>query len=142
MLEDDLFLYRVLWIHFGKCIKTNRLLTFVSQFVSQRRFVFIQSLVDSFWKIWTQCYFPSLLIRQKWHHEKCNMRIGDVVLIQDKHLVRGQWRMGRVPGDDGKVRDVSVEYKIDGANSFTSINRPVQRLVLLMPYEGIDPAEP
>ena len=45
--------------------------------------------------------------------------------------------MGRVtealPGADGKVRDVKVQYK--NTESFITIDRPVQRLVLLLPYD-------
>ena len=33
----------------------------------KRRFAFIQSLIDAFWKKWTRDFFPNLLIRQKWH---------------------------------------------------------------------------
>ena len=54
-------------------------------------------------------------MRQKWHTAHRNLKIGDIVLIQDSNLVRGQWRLGIVSntylGSDGKVRKVEVQYK-------------------------------
>ena len=42
--------------------------------------------------------------------------MGDVVLIQDANLVRGEWRMGIVSkaepsSEDGFVRNCTVKYK-------------------------------
>ena len=31
------------------------------------QFSLVEKLVDSFWRQWTRDYFPSLLVRQKWH---------------------------------------------------------------------------
>ena len=66
-------------------------------------------------------------------------------------FVRGEWKMGLVskviPSDDGMVRRVEVSYKNieDGreykGKPYTIIERPVQRLVVLLPAEersGID----
>ena len=79
------------------------------------RFEFIQNIVNSFWKRWTTNYFQDLIVHQKWHTAHCNLKTGDLVLIQDSNLVRGQWRLGIVsntfPGSDGKVRKVEVQYK-------------------------------
>ncbi len=36
------------------------------------------------------------IIRQKWHVDKRNVCVGDVVMIQDSNSVRGQWKVGRV----------------------------------------------
>ena len=106
-----------------------------------KRFQFVQKIVDAFWIKWTRYYFPSLIIRGKWHTERRNLCVGDIVLIQDSNNVRGQWKQGRVsnvyPGLDGKVRKVQVEYKDPGKDSkqFTRIDRPVQRLILLLPHD-------
>jgi hypothetical protein len=40
-------------------------------------------LVNAFWKRWIRDYFPSLLVRQKWHVDKRNVCVGDVGIIQD-----------------------------------------------------------
>ena len=53
-------------------------------------FEFIQNIVDSFWKRWTTNYFPDLIVCQKWHTAHRNLKTGDLVLIQDSNLVRGQ----------------------------------------------------
>lgn len=109
------------------------------------RFEFVQKLVDSFWKRWIRDWFPSLLVRQKWHVDKRNVCVGDVVMVQDSNAVRGQWKIARVsktfPGIDGRVRKVEVQYKCPPLNesprvckgrAYTTIQRPVQRLVVIV----------
>ena len=85
-----------------------------------------QILADHFWKI----VVPALQERQKWHRPRRNAEVGDLVLLVDEPLPRGQWRMGRVvkvvPGRDGLVRTVEVKT---GAS--TSLVRPIQKLCLL-----------
>ena len=111
----------------------------------RKRFFFLQMLVNAFWRKWTRDYFPSLIIRQKWHTERRNVQIDDVVLIQDANAVRGNWKLGKVskvfPGVDGKVRNVEVQYKILDSNEkpthykgrkYMTVTRPVQRLVVLL----------
>jgi len=72
-------------------------------------------VTDNFWKKWTRDYFPSLLIQQKWHTAHRNLKVGDVVLIQDSNLIRNQWKLGKVSktfeGPDGKVHKVHVQYR-------------------------------
>ena len=64
------------------------------------------------------------------------MMIGDVVLIQDSKELKGHWKLGKIskihPGKDGKVRRVTVQYVNPNHNSFTYIERPVQRLVVVV----------
>ena len=102
-----------------------------------KRLEFIQGVIQAFWIKWNRFYFPSLIVRPKWHVESRNLHKDDIVLIQDSNAVRGNWKMGRVteaiPGADGKVRDVKVQYK--NTESVITIDRPVQRLVLLLPYD-------
>ena len=35
-------------------------------------------------------YFPSLMIIPKWHHNKRNIAVGDVVVIQDSNAISGE----------------------------------------------------
>ena len=60
-------------------------------------------------------FFPSLIVQQKLHTKKHNVRVGDVALIQDSNQVQGNWKLGKVskvyPGDDTRVRIVDVKYK-------------------------------
>ncbi|XP_043218664.1 uncharacterized protein LOC122379997 [Amphibalanus amphitrite] len=106
------------------------------------RFLFLQRIVTSFWKRWYRDYFASLLIRQKWHHKNCDLRPGDIVLVQENKPLRGKWKLAEVtdvePSTDGNVRDVILRYKAqtDG-NAYTGqpdiiIKRSVHRLVLLI----------
>ena len=45
---------------------------------------------------------------KKWHRERRNIQMGEVVPINSPDTPRGSWPMGRVvesyPGDDGQVR--------------------------------------
>ena len=56
---------------------------------NRSRLRFIQNIVDSFWKKWQRDYFPTMIVRQKWHTEKRNIRVGDIVLVQDSNAVQG-----------------------------------------------------
>ena len=50
-------------------------------------FLKVQRITDQFWKTWQKVYFPTLLIRQKWHHQKRNLRLGDICKLRDSNLV-------------------------------------------------------
>ena len=70
-----------------------------------------QYLSDVFWRRWTREYVPLLIGTQKWQHPSRNMRVGDVVLVADQNLPRGQWPLGTITktrlGRDGLVRKVT-----------------------------------
>ena len=68
-------------------------------------------------------------------------------MFQDTNCLRGQWRIGIIdkvkPGSDGIVRNCTVKYKNarpgkSFVKTFTKVERPVQRLSLLIPNESID----
>ena len=90
-------------------------------------------------------YFPTLIVRQKWHVAKRNLRPGDIVLVQDTNLIKGKWKWAKVtvakPGRDGRVRDVTLQYKIQQPGlkydnqDYMEIKRSVHRLVVLLPVE-------
>ena len=89
---------------------------------------------------WVRDFFPSLLIRQKWHLQKRNLQVGDIVLIRDLNVVRGEWHRGQVVKtyrhDDEKiVRIVDIRYKLPANRRFTVIKRAVQSIVVLLPVE-------
>ena len=121
---------------------------FLERTSNKYRFDFLQKIVDAFWRKWTRSYFPSLLIRQKWHTEKRNVCKGDVVVVQDSNVVRGEWRLALVtevyPGSDGRVRRVLISYKninpTEPVNKYrgvgyTSLERPVHKLIVIIPSE-------
>ena len=133
----------------GRCTSRAPAGPFKSTPSAKDRFHFIQQIVDSFWKKWQYYYFPSLLIQQKWHHDHRNVKVNDVVLIQDSKSIRGQWKMGIIvkvyPSSDGKVRRVSLKYKnpnhdtlVYRSNAYVTIERPVHRLIVLVPSDKSD----
>jgi hypothetical protein len=105
-------------------------------------------MVDTFWRRLIRDYFPALIIRQKWHISKRNLKQGDLVLVQDTNLIRGKWKLAQVahaePGTDVNVRDVTVRYKnigpgakYDGCTD-TVICRSLHRLVVILPVDKCD----
>jgi hypothetical protein len=95
----------------------------------------VQHLSNTFWKQWRLGYLQHLQARHKWHCEHPNLKVGDVVLLRDKELHRGQWPMGLIvqtfPSDsDQKVRTVEVRVIRDGKD--TTYIRPITELVLLV----------
>ena len=76
-----------------------------------------------------QEYIPLLQARTKWISLQRNICVGDVVLVVDELLPRGQWPLGLVvdvhKSRDGLIRSVDVRYKD------TVKERPVAKLCLL-----------
>ena len=114
----------------------------------RHRFEFVQNIVTCFWNKWTRDFFPSLIVQQKWHTSQRDVRVGDIVLIQDSNQIRGNWKLGRVTkayeGKDGKVRKVELQYKNPkpsesiktyAGQGYVTVERPVQRLVVIVPVE-------
>ena len=117
---------------------------------SKRRYEFIQPLTSGFWKKWVRDFSPVLLVRQKWHVQKRNIRVGDIVIIKDSNILRGRWKQGMVatvyPSEGGTVRKVTVAYKNmkdDGKVSiykgvaYTMIETPVHNLIVLVAVEDL-----
>lgn len=96
-----------------------------------------QATADAFWKRWAREYLPSLRVRDKWHRETENLKIGDLVLIIDELTQRNSWRKGRIekvfPGTDGRVRAVEVKT----ANGI--LKRPVSKLICFAKQELVQP---
>ena len=116
-----------------------------ASFNPEKRFKHLTAVIDSFWKRWERDYFHTLLIRQKWHVQSRNLTVGDIVMVKDKNVLRGNWRLARVhevhPGADGKVRNVTLSYKMlePGSNysggKSTYIKRSVHNLVVILPID-------
>jgi hypothetical protein len=100
----------------------------------RHRVEFIQKIIDSFWKRWYRDVFPSLVPRKKWKVERRNVRVDDIVVIQDSNAVRGNWTAGRVvnvfPGKDGKI----CNLKVKTATSY--YERPTTKIAVIYPAEG------
>ena len=102
----------------------------------RRRVEFVQKIVDSFWKHWTRDVFPALVPRKKWHVEKRNVQVNDIVTVADQNAVRGKWAVGRIievyPGPDGRVRNVKVR------TATGEYSRPVNKIAVIYPTEGYE----
>jgi len=71
-----------------------------------------QRLADQFWQRWLAEYLPTLHERQKWLRPRRNIAVGDLVLVSDDNVSRGNWPLGIVietfPDDKGLVRHLQV----------------------------------
>ena len=62
-------------------MKTSSVPDDIKKCSAQKRWVFLQNLIGSFWKRWTKKYVSSLQERLKWKSENENLRIGDLVYL-------------------------------------------------------------
>ena len=84
-----------------------------TQYNPRKRWRRIQELVRHFWHRWLREWIPTLGSRKKWHRERRDVRVGEVVLVISPETSRGNWPMGRIlevyPGNDGRVRVAKVQ---------------------------------
>lgn len=111
------------------------------------RLVFIQDLQRSFWNKWRAVVFQGRDRSYRWRTHCRDLRVGDVVLLKDESATTRSYRLGRVTKvfrseADNFVRSVLVAYKNPGQKKFRLTERPVQRLVLLLPIEEQGDYEP
>ena len=122
----------------GRASPESPQMEFETVSTSCRQFNFTQSVISAFWRRWIREAFPNLVIQQKWHSEKRNLTNGDVVLVQDSNIVRGQWKKALVVdaqiSKDGKVRKATITYRNDQGTR-VEVDRPVQRLIVLVPTD-------
>ncbi|GFY02201.1 integrase catalytic domain-containing protein [Trichonephila clavipes] len=94
----------------------------------------ITKIIQLIWKRWSVDYLNSLQQRNKWHFEKKNAKIGDMVIIKEDNLPSCQWSLGRInniyPGKDSKVRVVEVK------TTRGIFKRPILKLCIL-PIETV-----
>lgn len=110
-----------------------------------KSYKYANEIVNTFWKKWMRDFFPTLVIRAKWHSEKRNVRKDDIVLVKDSNAIRGSWKLAQVvtatPGSDGKVRNVTLRYKSGQPGSKYKgqrdilIDRSVHNIVVILPIE-------
>ena len=90
-------------------------------------------------------FFPTLIVRQKWHINRRDVNVGDIVLVQDKNALKGVWKLAQIiktfRGSDDKIRNVTVRYKVTKAGHKyvgqpdSLMNRSVRSLVIILPIE-------
>ena len=90
--------------------------------------------MNGFWKQWHAQYLKSLTPLKKWYKFGHEIRKGDLVLVSEDRVARGQWSPARVEdthtGRDGLVRSITLR-----TSSGSLTRRPVQRLHL---FEACD----
>ena len=103
-----------------------------------RRFIYVQQLIDEWWKNWYTSVLPSLVPSYKWLHKCRNVRIGDICLIRYKGI-RATYRLGRVIGvhygKDGLVRRLKLEYKLSNEKTFRTVERAIHGVAVIVPVE-------
>ena len=69
-----------------------------------------------------------------------NIAIGDIVHIQDRNAMMGEWRIGRgskvYPDAQGIMRILNYKEKtpdIDIQKGFTTVSRSVQHVIVIVP---------
>ena len=81
----------------------------------------------------SQCY-PCMFPIQR--HR--NVKVGDICLIRYKGI-RSTYRLGRVieakPGDNGLVRKVRAQYKLQQEKVFRNVDRAIHGIAVIMPVE-------
>ena len=100
----------------------------------RHRVEFVQQIVESFWKRWHRDVFPALVPTKKWHTERRNVQVDDIVVVSDNNALRGKWIIGRIlevfPGPDNRVRNVKVKTPT-GVYS-----RPITKIAVICPVDG------
>lgn len=82
----------------------------MGEFDCKKQWKIAQSLANEFWRRWLYEYLPSISKRSKWIANVNSIKIGQVVLIVDNTVQRGEWRrVTKVfPSKDGKIRTAEV----------------------------------
>jgi hypothetical protein len=72
----------------------------------------IQELVRHFWERWLKEWLPSLTSRKKWHSDRRDFEVNDIVLVVSPETPRGHWPLGRITevfkGRDRHVRAARI----------------------------------
>ncbi|XP_069105119.1 uncharacterized protein [Argopecten irradians] len=101
----------------------------------------VQILAEMFWRRWRSEFLQTLQCRRKWTKEQRDLHSGDVILLRDKEVARNYWPLGVVttvlPSGDGKIRKANVRVVAEN-DKVTTYARPVNEMVLLIPYQDTD----
>lgn len=109
----------------------------------QKRWRRVQYLANEFWTRWRKEYLLNLQPRQKWHKNRRNLKVNDIVLLQDNLAPRNEWKLAKIteifPGSDSRVRKLKLlvsntTFDKKGKSTTTTVflERPVQKVVSLL----------
>lgn len=91
---------------------SRQVVPLVGEYNTQKQWRVAQALATDFWQRWLHEYLPTISRRSKWYDDVEPLRIGQVVLIIDDTVQRGEWRRGVIPkvypSKDGKIRSAEV----------------------------------
>ena len=79
----------------------------------------------------------SLQGTKNWANTKRNLKVGDIVILQEANTIRNDWQMYRVMqaycGEKGFVRNVRLKIEsINQTDRNNIVDRPVSKVVLLL----------
>jgi hypothetical protein len=90
------------------------------------RFLYRQNLANRFWRRWMTEYSPQLTIRQILLEEKPPLRVGDIVLMSEDNVKRGNWPLAIVKEiHKGKRRPHSHSHITDQVGAKATVGTKV-----------------
>ena len=102
----------------------------------------MQLLTHHFWSNWLKEYLPTLTRRVKWQSDYPNVKIDELILLQNHTVRRGLWSFGRIehiyPGRDGIVQFFDVQTK---TGVYRTVYRTKERLMRFLEGGGMLPKE-
>lgn len=109
----------------------------------QKRWRRVQYLANEFWIRWKKEYLLSLQPRQKWQKNRRNLKVNDIVLLQNEQAPRNEWKLARIaevyPESDDRVRkvrllvsDTTFNEKGKPTTKTVFLDRPIHKLVTLI----------
>ena len=109
----------------------------------RRRWRRVQHIVNEVWCRWRKEFLQSLQERKKWKNTKRNLKVGDIVILQEANTIRNDWHMCRFMETycDEKEFVRSVRLKTGSVNQAgrnNIVDRPVSQVALLLEIEEID----
>ena len=72
----------------------------------------MQYVMEQFWSRWRKEYLANLDTRQKWPKSKRNLKVGDIVIIQEE-APRPQWPLGKIVEASRDEQGLSRTYRQD-----------------------------
>ena len=78
-----------------------------------KRYRCLLDILNQYWKRFLENYIPTLHRVEKWQRGSKDMKVGQVVMVLEPGIGRGEWPLGRIIavylGSDGRVRSADVE---------------------------------
>jgi len=97
----------------------------------------LRESTEKLWRWFTEEILLENREASKWTKVKENLKIGDIVLIIDPGMIKGEWNLGCVtetfPGQDGRVRSVALRTR-----SEKEMKRSVANLIHIPSWEKLE----